>query len=162
MTANVLLNALKNFTEESTKEMIFPVRMQRGDQEQRYSPATVYKMRLPDSKSADKKAPYIIHQLIVRHDKQAAGNRVESTAQIRSIFCVYCDDEQEGSLMLLELMERFRISILKAISVGDQFTLDRDSGIESLIYPDDTAPYFAGEMITTWRLPPVEREVRLV
>lgn len=28
-------------------------------------------------------------------------------------------------------------------------------------YPDDTAPYFVGEMISTWKLPPVEREVNL-
>ena len=31
----------------------------------------------------------------------------------------------------------------------------------SCAYPDDTAPYFVGEMISTWILPPVEREVNL-
>ena len=62
--------------------------------------------------------------------------------------------------MLVNLMERLRISLLRKVVIGGQFQLDLEAGLETLIYPDDTAPYYAGEMISTWKLPSVEREVR--
>ena len=63
--------------------------------------------------------------------------------------------------MLLNLMERVRIGILKKIVIGNQFTLDKEAGLECLAYPDDTAPYYCGEMVSTWIMPSVEREVPL-
>ena len=63
--------------------------------------------------------------------------------------------------MLLNLMERIRVALLRQVVIGEQFTLDLEAGLEVLGYPDDTAPYFVGEMISTWILPPVEREVNL-
>ena len=57
-------------------------------------------------------------------------------------------------------MERFRIPLLRNPWIANgQFELDLQDGVESMIYPDDTAPYFVGEMMTTWRMPPVKREV---
>lgn len=159
MTRITLLERLRDFTKEATAELMMPMRMQKGDAEQKYRPADVYLMRLPDGTSATKKAPYVLHQLITGKDQQPSGNRIESTAHIRSICCVYNDDEQEGGLMLLNLMERLRVALLKQVVIGNQFTLDLDAGLEVLIYPDDTAPYFVGEMISVWKLPAVEREV---
>lgn len=37
---------------------------------------------------------------------------------VRSIFAVYNDDEQEGGLMLLNLMERLRIRLLREVVIG--------------------------------------------
>ena len=82
------------------------------------------------------------------------------SAVVRSIFCVYCNDEQEGALHLLNLMERLRIRLLQDVVIGGQFELDLEAGIEVLIYPENTAPYFAGEMSTTWKMPSVERKWR--
>lgn len=162
MTRVILLERLKAFTEDAISELLLPTKMQKGDTEQEYRVADVYKMRLPDSTAAQKKAPYIIHQLITAKDSQPRGSLGESVAKIRSIFCVYSEDEQEGALLLLNLMERVRIALLKERVVGSQFELLLDDeGMEALIYPDDTAPYFAGEMVSNWRLPAVEREVIL-
>lgn len=159
MTADILLDSLKTFTEDAIKDLILPVRIQKGDSEQVYRPADVYKMRLPDSTSAQKKVPYIIHQILTGKDQQTPGQRIDSNVQVRSIFAVYSDDEQEGGMMLLNLMERYRIAILKQVVIGDQFALDLESGLERIVYPDDTAPYYMGEMVTTWKMPPVQREV---
>ena len=49
-------------------DMILPVAMQQGDTEQAYRAPEVYLMRLPDSRSAKKKAPYIIHRVIPLDD----------------------------------------------------------------------------------------------
>lgn len=57
MTCVVLLEQLKAFTEDVMKDLLLPVAMQKGDTEQEGRPPAVYLMRLPDSKSAQKKAP---------------------------------------------------------------------------------------------------------
>lgn len=155
-----LLERLKEVTEDAVKELLLPTSVQKEGETETLRPAAVYKMRLPDSKSAFKKAPYIIHQLIVGRDEQEEGQRARSTAQVRTIFCVYSEDEQEGGLMLLGLSERLRIRLLKQVVIGERYWLDLTGGAEVLYYPDDTAPYFAAEMVTTWNLPAIEREVR--
>jgi hypothetical protein len=152
--------ALKAFTEDAIKELIMPVRMQKGDAEQSYRAADVFLMRLPDSTAATKKAPYVLHQLITAKDEQPTGQKPRASAVVRSICCVYSDDEQEGGLMLLNLMERLRIALLQTTIIGNRFQLDMEAGVECLVYPDDTAPYFVGEMVTNWRVPSIEREVR--
>lgn len=159
MTRIILLERLRDFTREATADLIMPTRIQKADEKQGYRTVDIYLMRLPDGTAATKKAPYVLHQLITGMDRQPQGQRAESTAKVRSICCVYSDDEQEGGLMLLNLMERMRIALLKQVVIGNQFTLDLDAGLETMVYPDDTAPYFVGEMLSTWELPAVEREV---
>lgn len=157
MDSVVLLETLKKETALLVKDLVMPVRMQKGDKEQLHRVADVYKMRLPDSTAATKKAPYILHQVITTSTEQPSGKRVESKVVVRSIFCVYNDDEQEGSLMLLNLMERVRIGLLKKCTIGKMFALDLRQPLEQLVYNEDTAPYYAGEMITTWTIPAVNR-----
>ncbi len=160
MNKVILLEQLKTLTTELVKDLIMPTRKQKGDEAEGRRAADIYLMRLPDSTSAQKKAPYIIHQLITGKDIQHEGESESASAVIRSIFCVYNDDEQEGALMLVNSMERVRIGLLKRVVIGDQFQLDLKAGLESMVYPDDTAPYYAGEMLSTWILPAIQREVR--
>ena len=160
MTITALLEQLKAFTEKVTADLIMPTKVQSADEAQNYRPADVYLMRLPDGSSATKKAPYIIHQLLTSKDQQPSGERVQSSASVRSIFVVYNDDEQEGGLMLLNLMERLRIELLRTGVLDNRFSLDLSEGLEYMVYPDtDTAPFYAGEMSSTWKLIPVQREV---
>lgn len=154
------LRALKEFTLEAVKDIILPTSVQKGDNEQVFRPVEVHLMRLPDSTAAKKKVPYIIHQIITTKDEQPKGEQPKATAQVRSICCVWNSDEEEGALMLLNLMERLRIEMLRKIVIDDRYELDMGTGLEALIYPDDTAPYFMGEMVSTWKLPAVKREVR--
>ena len=163
MTKVVLLKQLKEFTEQRTKDLLLPVASQKDDKEPPEDRAAdVYRARLPDSRAAKKKAPYILHQVITGKDAQPAGQLATSRATIRTIFCVYHKDEQEGGLILLNLMERLRIAMLEEGIVGKQFILDREAGLESLVYPEDFAPYYAGEMISVWKLPIIERKVPYV
>lgn len=160
MNKRDFLDCFKDFTEEAVKDMILPVSEQSGDKNNAGRAAEVHLMRLPDSKAAKKKAPYILHQLITGADKQLSGHDPEATAVVRSVFCVYNDNEEEGALSLVELMERLRIAMLKEIVISKRYMLDiNEAKLETLIYPEDTYPYYAGEMISTWKLPPVEREV---
>ena len=155
-----LLFALKAETEKAVCERRLPVSRQKSDAEQPPPRAPhVYLMLVPDSKSAEKKAPYILHQLLTGKDQQNPGEHVESIAVVRTTFCVYDQDDQEGGIALLNVMERLRIHLLERVVIDRQYELDLESGIEYLAYPDNIAPYFAGEMMTTWKIPAVERSV---
>lgn len=166
MNRVTLLDALKAESEIAIGDLLLPVAMQKEDEEQPPDRAAeVHLMRLPDSLAAKKKAPYIIHQVITGKDFQRIGTDGVCRTPVRSIFCVYHPNEEEGALALLNLMERIRIHLLETVIIGDgQFELDldpeQDAGLEVLLYPDDTAPYYAGEMITVWKLPFVRRNVR--
>ena len=85
---------------------------------------------------------------------------LRSLLRLWAVTPFYCDDEEEGGLMLLALMERLRIALLQQVVIGSQFALNTQAGLETMCYPDDTAPYFSGEMVSTWRLPGIQREVR--
>jgi len=161
MTPSDLLVQLKSFTEAATSELIMPTKVQSKDEEQGYRAADIYLMRLPDSKVATKKAPYIIHQLLKTEYRQPAGKQTEALATVRSIFCVYNEDEQEGGLMLQNLIERLQIPLLEQRILAKRFELDMETGIESLVYTNDSAPYYAGEMMSVWKLPSIERKVIL-
>lgn len=164
MTKVILLEALKKFTEAATCNLLLPVRPTEEEPSPLPRPPSVYRMRLPQFRDATRKAPYIIHQAITGKDAQKEGIRLpEASAVVRTMFCTYNEDEEEGALSLLNMMERLRIALLEQAVVGKQFRLDLKAGLETLAYPDDTeprsAPYYLGEMISTWRLPGIERKV---
>ena len=156
---------------ELIKDLKLPVRIQTNDDkdainedpEKEWRVPDVYLMRLPDSKEAKKKAPYVIVQLGPTGDMQDERQLDDAYATIRIVCCVYDKNEQTGALNLLNLAGRIRIGLLKACTFGDNdaFVLDKTEKLEFLAYPDDTAPYYAGEMIGVWHLPPIKREVQL-
>lgn len=161
MTRVKLIHELKLFCEDTVKGMELPLGVQKGDTEIQTRAPSVYLMRLPDSKAAQKLVPYIIIQLIdSKH--QRSDNSLPNpayTATVRFIFCVYSKDEQEGAVMLLNVMDRVQERLLEKVQIGDNFVLDEHEGVDSVVYPDDTAPYFAGEMIGTFHIKPIQREV---
>ncbi len=161
MTKNNFLEAYKAFTEEVIKDLILPVQQQKSDKGTPLPRAPeVHIMGLADFSAAKKKAPYIFHQIITARDQWSPGqSRPDSGATVRSVAAIYHENNQEGQLALLELFERIRIALLKRGVIGRQFRLDYKAGIEYLIYPDNIPPFYAGEMVTIWKLPPVEREV---
>lgn len=162
MTIVALLDALKHFCIDKTKYLEFPTSVQKNDIQREFRAPDVYKMRLPDSSAAKKVAPYILIQFVSGIDQQLHGKQSSSSAVIRFIFCVYDENEQEGAMMLLNLMEAVRIALLKEVVVGKCFRLDTDAGLESVVYMgEQTAPYYAGELVGTFQLPPIEREVNV-
>ena len=107
-------------------------------------------------------APVLVSNRADELETAGAALAAETGVPVRTLFCVYSEDEQEGGLNLLNLMERIRISLMENPILDRQFRLDDEGGIEQLVYPDDTAPFFLGEMMTVWKMPPVRREERSV
>lgn len=159
MTRNDLLDAVCAFTHATLGDMILPCARQRAQEDVILRPIDIYKMRLSNSSQYKKYAPYVIHQVITGTDRQKSGTLTESECVIRSVFCIYHPDEQQGALSLLELTERFRIELLKKRVLDDRFELILDGdGLEATIYPEDLDSYYAAEIISVWRMPAVERE----
>ena len=166
-----LLYALKDFTTETVKDLLMPVKRQKQDErEPKRRAAAVFLARLPDMTSFEKKAPFILHQAVTSEDGLKNANKgtgresrleLQSSAVIRSVFCVYHPDEEEGGLALLNIMEEMRIALLMYPMLNKVFELDLKEGINQMVYPETgergTAPFYLGEMVTAWKLPPVTR-----
>ncbi len=167
MTRITLLEQMKDFTEAHTSDLLLPVQMREEDEDPPPNrAAAVYIPCLPELRSYERKAPFITHETITGKDNVVTdprtGRRQISSTVLRSCFCVYHQNEQEGRMALLTLMERMRIALLEEVVIGKQFKLDLDAGIETLVYPGNpnqiaVSPFYLGEMITTWHLPIIER-----
>lgn len=165
MTRVELINALAEFVTDAVKDFRLPVSVQKGDDEAACEDRApkVHKMRLPDGTSYKKYAPYVIVQYVSGKDVQPNVKKPdgEASAFVRLIFCVYDENEEKGSMTLLNVMERVRIALLRKVRIGGQFLLDAaDGGLEHVVYNDDTAPYYGGEIVGTFYAPPIEREWR--
>jgi len=159
MTAVILLEELKKYIEGCTKDIVLKTRSKPSSNELMERPAQIHSMRLPNKESQTKLVPYILMQFLTGKDDQLEGQSPESECRIRIVVATYSEDESEGALDVLNVLTRIRIALLKDGIVGGQFSVKKP--IEYIVYPDDTAPYYMGEMITIWEMPEVEREVRL-
>lgn len=153
------LECIKRFTERAVDNIILPLRMQEEDVVERERGFEVHLMRLPDPTSYTKKAPYILHQLFNSTDVQMRGERTDTSALLRTIFCVYDDDAEQGSLRLIQSVERFRIALLKQRVIAERYELNAEQGLTTEYYTEDTYPYYFAEVNSVWKLPSVEREV---
>lgn len=157
MTAVTLLDDLKKFIEEHTKDIILPVRTKPNSGEPNERAAEVHKMRLPDKDGETKRIPYILLQFLTGKDEQEEGQSAESEGKVRIIVATYSEDGGEGAMDVLNVLTRIRVALLKVGIVGGQFLLKKP--LEYIVYPDDTAPYYMGEMLTIWEMPEIKREV---
>ncbi len=159
MTPIQLLESLEEFIKVNTKDIILQVRHKAGSDEVIERAPDVYKMRLPDKDSETKQIPYILIQVLTGKDTQEVGDTPDSECKVRIIFATYSEDGGVGALDVLNLLTRVRIALLKVGVVGEQFLLKKP--LEYMVYQEDTAPYYFGEMMTAWEMPIIEREVDL-
>lgn len=160
MTIFELLHGMKGFAEEAVRDMALPCKPTRdGTAGER--PPEVHLQRLPDSKSPDKIAPYVLIQAIKWRYVQEEGKRDKAFVTLRLIGCVYGENEEEGSLRLVNLFDRLNFCLLRGCVVAKKFRLDKKTELEGIFYPEDTAPFYAGEMIGDFEMAPIVRELDL-
>ena len=161
------LTSMKKFTEEAVADLRLPQRAQKKGEEPEPRAPTVYRMRIPDSGASDKLTPYILHQIVTTDDLWPVGERAERSVLLRSVFCVYypmAEDnpaEDEGQLILLEVMQRWRIAVLRKQILDGRYRIDlRKEPLEGLYYPDKMSPYYVGEFASNWQIPAIELSSR--
>jgi hypothetical protein len=161
LTTLGLLDCLAEFVRENTKDIILEARGSETCDGERFPDntraANIYKMRLPDEQSILDKVPYILLQVLASEDMQEEGQNPISYCKIRIVIVTYSADYSKGAIDVLNLTERIRIALLKQRTIGGKYKLDMP--VERIIYNDDQAPYFDGELMTNWFLPPIQQEV---
>ena len=174
MTPIVLLDALKEFIEKCTGDIMLttsPATTEKGAKKgtnkgakRKSKPevraAGVYKMRLPErdvNEATEKRVPYIVLQVLTGQDEHNPGKPEDSVCRVRIIVATYSEDGGEGANDVLNLVTRIRIELLRAGEVGAQFLLRKP--LEWIVYPEDTNPYFFGELMSVWEMPAVRREI---
>jgi hypothetical protein len=159
MTPIILLEQLKYFIEREITDLLLPTRAESESAEAKQRPADVYLMRLPKvgERESEKVVPYLVLSFLTGADTQQPNSPPESECKIRITAATYSKNGSEGALNTLNLLTRIKIALLRAGQIGDQFLIK--SPLETIIYPDNTDPYYLGEMMTVWALPPIESEV---
>lgn len=160
MTPINLIDALKEFIQEQVKDIFLSVRTKGENATPQSRAAEVHKMRLPDKEAETKLVPYILLQFLTGKDAQEAGKDPESECRVRIVVATYSEDGGVGAYDVLNVITRIRVALLKTGIIAEQFLLKLESPLEYIVYTEDTAPYYLGEMITTWELPTIEREVQ--
>ncbi|GHV19525.1 hypothetical protein FACS18949_02750 [Clostridia bacterium] len=67
------------------------------------------------------------------------------------------EDNSTGALSVLTIIDRLRLAFERRGIIAEQYQLMPP--LEWVIYPEDTAPYFLGEISTVWTIPAVQQEV---
>lgn len=160
MIVTDFLERLTEFVEDVTKEQLLPVMPTKTDPDPAPRAAEVHWNRLPDSKSYKSKAPYILVQVLSFRDYQYDGQRADAECTVRMVFCTYCEDETEGTMYVLNMIQDVRERLLRYRIIGSQYELQLGEGMEATIYTEDSAPFYGGELISVWRIPTIVRESR--
>ncbi|CAK7047776.1 MAG: hypothetical protein BACD_02347 [Bacteroides rodentium] len=158
MTPIILLDRLEEFVREATKDIKLQVRVRnQNPEEEKERAADVYKMRLPNKDDQIQKIPYILLQFLTGKDDKQEREPEESDCKIRIVVATYSEDSGVGAYDVLNVLLRIRTELERAGIIGGQFVLQMP--LEYIVYPDSTAPYYLGEMVTNWSIPTIKREV---
>lgn len=158
MTPIMLIDELTKFIEEKTKDMILPAKTERGSDKPKERRPEVYKMRPPETDDETNKIPYVVVQYLkstLAEDNNAMLGYTEK-CQIRIIAATYSQNQSEGNIAVLNLLTRIKQEVTKCGMISKQFILKMP--VETIIYPDNTEPYYFGEIMTNWEIPVTESE----
>ncbi|MCL1903990.1 MAG: hypothetical protein FWF94_06200 [Oscillospiraceae bacterium] len=165
MTDIVLLEQLEKFIKKHTEDIILPVRVVKNKTTAEYQEKNpvverraveIFKMRLPDKDAETNRIPYILMQLLTGKDDFEHSVGHDCDCKIRLIFATYSEDGQEGAMALMNVLTRLRVALLRERQVG-QFLLRLP--LERVVYPDNVNPYYFVEMLLTFEMPEVTREI---
>lgn len=158
MTPIILLERLAEFVEENISDIKLQVRVTNtkpGEEKERA--AEVHKMRLKKKEDKTQRIPYVLLQLLKLEDDKQPSQPVGATAQVRIVVATFSEDGEQGAYDVLNVLLRIRERLLAIGVIGQQFEVQKP--LEAVVYPDNTEPYYFGEMIANFSIPTIEREV---
>lgn len=153
MTPLELLNCLKGYCEDITKDMRLVARVPENGTEAGERPPKVFVGNLPNKESEKKTAPYILLKLLTKKTDDE-----ESVCRVRIICVTFSEDKQENYIQCLNLLTRIETKLLEDTVIANRYSCQKP--IETVVYDDDLEVYQVGEMMTIWELKKVERDVR--
>lgn len=152
MTPLDLLESLKGYCEDNTKDMRLIARVAENGTEAGERPPKVFVGNLPNQESEKKAAPYILLKLLTKKTDDE-----ESVCRVRIICVTYSEDKQENYIQCLNVLTRLETKLLEGVVVDNRYSCQKP--IETIVYDDDLEVYQVGEIMTIWEMPKVERDV---
>lgn len=153
MTPLELLEALKGYCEEITKDMRLLTRVPKNGTQAAERAPEVFVGNLPDKESEKKAAPYILLKLLTGKD-----DNEESICRVRIICVTFSENKQENYIQCLNLVTRIKTKLLEDVVIDNHFSCQKP--VEFIIYDDDLEVYQIGEIMTIWEMQQVKRDVR--
>ena len=153
MTPLELLESLKAYCEEITKDMLLVARVPENGTEAGERPPKTFIGNLPDKEAEKKSAPYILLKLLTKKTDDE-----ESVCRVRIICVTFSEDKQENYIQCLNLLTRIETKLLEDVVIDNRYSCQKP--IESILYDDDLEVYQIGEMMTIWEMQKAERNVR--
>lgn len=157
MTPIVLLKELKKLLDDTLKDLVLPTK----DGTERQPQIVFGNLPPKDPQSKDDRLrnqfPFIILRVLTGKDYDEAS----SECTVRLIFGTYNSSNNHGYIDLLNIIQRVRLKLLKNRVVGNQFEikLEKNNPLEYFIYEDQPEPHYMGEIMTTWTIPNITREL---
>lgn len=155
-TLERLMDALKDVIETDLKEYLLPVKQEGWSDQLLERPMEVWEMVMPEPDEGHERIPYILLQLLNGKDERKDDGRTECVVNVRIVITVYDREGVDGRLRVMRIIQRIRDILWKAGTIGKIFELQE---LEFLIYPDETEWYHLGEMVTTWKVPEIQRDL---
>ena len=153
MTPLELLESLKAYCEEITKDMLLVARVPENGAEAGERPPKAFIGNLPDKETEKRAAPYILLKLLTKKTDDE-----ESVCRVRIICVTFSEDKQENYIQCLNLLTRIETKLLEDVVIDNRYSCQKP--IESILYDDDLEVYQIGEMMTIWEVQKAERNVR--
>lgn len=153
MTPLELLESLKAYCEEITKDMLLVARVPENGAEAGERPPKAFIGNLPDKETEKRAAPYILLKLLTKKTDDE-----ESVCRVRIICVTFSEDKQENYIQCLNLLTRIETKLLEDVVIDNRYSCQKP--IESILYDDDLEVYQIGEMMTIWEMQKAERNVR--
>ena len=153
MTSLELLQSLKKYCEEITKNMLFIARVPENGKETAQRPPKVFIGHLPDNEAEKKAAPYILLKLLTKKTDDE-----ESVCRVRIICVTFSEDKEENYIQCLNLLTKIETKLLEDVVIDHHYSCQKP--IESILYDDDLEVYQIGEIMTTWETTKSERNVK--
>jgi hypothetical protein len=152
MTPLDLMQSLKAYCEEKTKDMILVSRVSENGSEPGERPPRVFVGNLPDKEAESKQAPYILLKLLTTKTDDE-----ENIARVRIIIVTFSEDKQENYIQCLNVLGKITTSLLEDVVISNRYSCQKP--IETIIYDDDLEVYQIAEAMTIWELPQIQRNV---
>lgn len=153
MTPLDLLESLREYCMEKTKDMRLIARVTENGTEAGERPPKVFIGGIPSKEAEKKAAPYILLKLLTKKTDDE-----ESVCRVRIICVTFSEDKQENYIQCLNLLTRLETKLLEDTVIAKRYSCQKP--IESVIYDDDLEVYQVGEMMTVWEMKKAERDVR--
>lgn len=156
MALNHLMDCLKQFTEDTLKDMVLPVKQENWTEQPLVRKIDVYKYMPPTHSDRKELVPYIMFQPLAGADEEdSQTHQRKSTLTVRGYIATFNYDGQQGQLSLVNIIERMRQALLTTGMIGDKYELELP--FEYRIYDDNVSPYHEAEFVTSWSIPVIQR-----